>query len=306
MATIDQEYEKLIHLLWGGKPPVFETTSEDTKISPEYSAHDYISRYQQPVKGKIVSRHLPGKEHATPTHPEGHTGIDISAPKGTPIYPIAPGIVSGTGYGKRGGNWVTTIHENGNVRAYYAHLDSINVKPNQKVDDRTVLGTVGNTGSAIKTAPHLHLEVAVNNIKIDPLAIYDKEIGMLSKEKVAKHSGNIKKTAQLHSGIIISVNNELEKLKNNVYDRGEAYKDVKRILNQFNLKTINPFKLRGEKTLVSILEHEGEMIFDPTLHVKYDIDHKNKVRIKPKLLVKKRFSPGKWSRDLSRYEREDR
>src|SRR5579864_2884292 len=61
-----------------------------------------------------------------PTHPRGHMGVDLRAPGGTPVYPLADGVVSNVGTDPMGGNVVNIQHANG-VRTYYAHLSSVSV-----------------------------------------------------------------------------------------------------------------------------------------------------------------------------------
>jgi hypothetical protein len=100
----------------------------------------------------------------------GHQGLDLSAPKGTPIFPMAPGTVAKVGVDPKGGNFITIKSDSG-VSTYYAHCDQINVKPGDPVDSDTVIGTVGNTGNARFTGPHLHFEVSSNGQKQDP-AVY--------------------------------------------------------------------------------------------------------------------------------------
>lgn len=102
-----------------------------------------------------------------PTHPKGHMGVDMRAPAGTPIYPMAPGIVSNVGTNHDGGNTVNVKHK-GNVETYYAHMSTVKVQPGDKVTTNTVLGNVGNTGNASHTFPHLHLQVWENGAIQDP------------------------------------------------------------------------------------------------------------------------------------------
>jgi murein DD-endopeptidase MepM/ murein hydrolase activator NlpD len=93
-----------------------------------------------------------------PTHPRGHMGVDLRAPGGTPVYPLADGVVSNVGTDPMGGNVVNIQHANG-VRTYYAHLSSVSVHKGDKVIKDTVIGSVGNTGNASHTIPHLHFQV---------------------------------------------------------------------------------------------------------------------------------------------------
>lgn len=157
--------------------------------------------YQIPVKvGKsgnsiesgdkpwIVGTFLPG-QFVNERHPQGHNGVDLKAPRGTPIYPIGPGIAAQIKEYPKGGKTCKVLHENGQVVSYYAHMDSVNVTENQPVELGTVIGTVGDTGNA-KGSPHLHFEVSANGKKIDPMSIIGKPIGSFSSKNL---SSNINK-----------------------------------------------------------------------------------------------------------------
>ncbi len=115
-------------------------------------------------------------------HPKGHNGVDLKAVQGTPVYPIASGIVKETGVGNISGNYVACLHENGHVQSFYGHLESIRVNKGQRVTQSTVIGTVGETGNAKGRGAHLHYEVKVNGSLINPLGISGKPVGSLSKK----------------------------------------------------------------------------------------------------------------------------
>ena len=89
-----------------------------------------------------------------------HHGIDIFAPRGTPVLAAADGMVVRTGDSGRGGLhvWQRAEDEAGRRLGslYYAHLDRIDVPVGTRVTRGTPLGTVGNTGNARTTPPHLH------------------------------------------------------------------------------------------------------------------------------------------------------
>lgn len=102
-----------------------------------------------------------------PTHPKGHMGVDMRAPGGTPVYPMSPGVVSNVGTDPMGGNVVNIQHANG-VRSYYAHLSTVSAHKGDRVTPDTVIGTVGNTGNASHTVPHLHFQVWQDNQIQDP------------------------------------------------------------------------------------------------------------------------------------------
>lgn len=96
-----------------------------------------------------------------------HPGIDITAPKGSPIYPIRSGKVveisiSHYNYGRS----VIIDHGDGTT-SLYAHLGKIYVDEGDVVTDTQPLGEVGISGRT--TGPHLHLEVRKNGVAQNPI-----------------------------------------------------------------------------------------------------------------------------------------
>lgn len=113
----------------------------------------YTSRFGyrvSPFTGKIVM----------------HKGLDIAATPGTPIYAPADGIVSFSGYEEGYGKLVAIDHGYGIVTRY-GHNSKNFVSVGQKVKRWDVISAVGNTGRT--TGPHLHYEVRINGIPVDPL-----------------------------------------------------------------------------------------------------------------------------------------
>lgn len=84
-----------------------------------------------------------------------HEGLDIFAPRGTPVIAAAAGVVRSTRGNRLGGNVVWLRDELGRNH-YYAHLDSQAVRRGQRVAAGDTLGFVGNSGNARNTPPHLH------------------------------------------------------------------------------------------------------------------------------------------------------
>lgn len=88
-----------------------------------------------------------------------HQGIDIFAPRGTPVRSTTRGIVARIGENSLGGTVVWVLGPGGD-RHYYAHLNSVaDIKTGQRIVPGDVLGTVGTTGNARGTSPHLHYGV---------------------------------------------------------------------------------------------------------------------------------------------------
>lgn len=96
-----------------------------------------------------------------------HKGLDLSAPKNTPVYATENGIVRvvkprAKGYGKL----IVVEHKDNQWTSYYAHLNAMAVQPGQPVHKGELLGFVGRTGRA--TGNHLHFEIRWNEKPIDP------------------------------------------------------------------------------------------------------------------------------------------
>jgi murein DD-endopeptidase MepM/ murein hydrolase activator NlpD len=90
-----------------------------------------------------------------------HRGVDIFAAKGTPVLAATDGWVTRVETTRVGGKVVWMQPLFGNVRIYYAHLEEQWVAPGEFVVAGQRLGSVGNTGNAITTPPHLHFGVYV-------------------------------------------------------------------------------------------------------------------------------------------------
>lgn len=88
-----------------------------------------------------------------------HEGVDIFASRGTPVLSASDGVVMRVGETGLGGRVVWVWDTARGLRFYYAHLDEQHVTPGQRVEAGEVLGTVGNTGNARTTPPHLHFGI---------------------------------------------------------------------------------------------------------------------------------------------------
>jgi peptidoglycan LD-endopeptidase LytH len=98
-----------------------------------------------------------------------HQGVDIFAKRGTLVTAAADGFVSSTGTNRLGGNVVWVARPLRREFHYYAHLDRQFVEPGTFVKAGDVIGTVGNTGNARTTPPHLHFGIYTAAGAVDPL-----------------------------------------------------------------------------------------------------------------------------------------
>jgi murein DD-endopeptidase MepM/ murein hydrolase activator NlpD len=117
-----------------------------------------------PVEGTVTSSF---GEREDPFNGEGafHAGIDISAPSGTPVRATGDGDVTGLDMGSGYGKQIVIDHGH-RVLTVYGHLLSIVALPGQHVSRGDIIGYVGRTGRS--TGPHLHYEVRINNVPVNP------------------------------------------------------------------------------------------------------------------------------------------
>ena len=95
-----------------------------------------------------------------------HKGIDLAAPKGTPIYASADGTIKFAGTGTGYGLYIRITHDGG-VETRYGHCSQLLVKKGDTVKKGQVIALVGNTG--VSSGAHLHFEVRINGVAYDPL-----------------------------------------------------------------------------------------------------------------------------------------
>lgn len=117
-----------------------------------------------------------------------HTGIDIAAPRGTPVYATGDGVVSketgGSGYG------ITVVIDHGySYQSLYAHLSKKIVKPGQQIKRGQIIGYVGSTGLSMGT--HLHYEVIKNGVYVNPVHYFFSDITAEEYEEILKSSKEI-------------------------------------------------------------------------------------------------------------------
>jgi murein DD-endopeptidase MepM/ murein hydrolase activator NlpD len=95
-----------------------------------------------------------------------HTGVDLSAPVGTPVIAATAGIAR-VGYDARGPGLYVVIDFDEHVRVLYCHLLAASVVTGERVSAGQTIGQVGASGLA--TGPHLHLEIQVDGRSVDPI-----------------------------------------------------------------------------------------------------------------------------------------
>jgi len=137
-----------------------------------------------------------------------HEGIDIFAPKLTPVIAAADGYITGVSEGGLGGKTVWMKPTDKNIFLYYAHLDKQLVQEGQSVKTGDVLGLVGNTGNARFTPAHLHFGVYTYSGAIDPLPFVNRVIKTATTVSSKNITGYLKvvKTQKISGGGLIKAN----------------------------------------------------------------------------------------------------
>ncbi len=146
-----------------------------TPVSPEkvddvekLESKNFIS----PASGTRTSDYGYRVDPITKKKSSFHKGIDIAAPRGTPVKATASGVVRKSAYYNNGyGNLVVIQHAD-NLVSYYGHLDKRYAQKGNKVTRGDVIGTVGATGRA--TGPHLHFEIRKGEKTLDPDSFLQK------------------------------------------------------------------------------------------------------------------------------------
>lgn len=97
-----------------------------------------------------------------------HYGLDMAAPRGTPVKSVAHGVVVEARHARGFGNTVVVSHSN-KIKTRYAHLSKIDVRVGDTVEQGQRIGRVGNTGHTRgKNGVHLHFEVLVYGKQVNP------------------------------------------------------------------------------------------------------------------------------------------
>lgn len=139
------------------------TNLEENKTTPNKT---YIKAIP-PLNGNITSS-FGYRIHPIYYNLDFHPAIDISSKNRSEIYSILPGKVKETGFSKIYGKYIIVTHSN-NIESKYCHCQEILKKKGNNVAQGQVISTVGHTGLA--TGDHLHLEIKINNVSVDPLLL---------------------------------------------------------------------------------------------------------------------------------------
>lgn len=148
LKSIDR-YNKSVGTLEDQYREIGESLSQKVLVASAVPDRMPVRGY---VSGAMGRREDPFNRSIT----EHHSGLDISAPYGSPVHAPADGVVIFAGQREGYGNIVVIDHKFGTVTRY-GHLSKMNVEVGQRVSRSDVIGYVGTSGRT--TGPHLHYEV---------------------------------------------------------------------------------------------------------------------------------------------------
>jgi murein DD-endopeptidase MepM/ murein hydrolase activator NlpD len=177
----------------GQDVPVYRFETADGSID-YYTPQGYSIRkalMSTPIDGARLSSGFGMRKHPVLGYTKMHKGTDFAAPRGTPIYAAGDGTVEKMGRWGTYGNYVRIRH-NSNIKTAYAHMNGFGkgLSAGSRVKQGQIIGYVGTTGRS--TGPHLHYEVLVNNVPVNPRTVKVQQGENLSGAQLAAFKAQMK------------------------------------------------------------------------------------------------------------------
>ena len=167
-------------LLGAALQPAFSSGVPSLTPAPPIAPHAPTETWRYPLDQPRITS-LYGV--VSPSVPKGHHGIDLAAPRGTPVLAVAAGTVLEAAFDAAWGHYVRVDH-GADTSSLLIHLDRIDVAPGQRVKAGDLLGTSGASGKA--TGPHLHLEYWEGRQRLDPVQMLPDLLQHATKKAIAR------------------------------------------------------------------------------------------------------------------------
>ena len=196
MASNDGSYYKSIDRFYALRNTALSgvaTQALTSGVHPASTLTDWVHLADVPMLWPVMGRVTSSfGERMDPFAGDGegefHRGIDIAAPKGTPIHATGDGVVAKAGWGTGYGREVMLNHGQG-ITTLYAHMSAIAVVPGETVSRGQVIGYVGNSGHS--TGAHVHYEVRINGTAVNPHRYMRETMAQLEQTVIPQQaSGN--------------------------------------------------------------------------------------------------------------------
>lgn len=184
-----------IIVFWDGGEYIYFSDTENKNEKRERRVIDSGDPISPVYYTRISSRFDPSRFHPILKRKRPHNGVDLAAKHGSPIVNVQEGKVSFVGNRGDYGKMILINHGKG-LETVYGHMSGYKkgIKVGDFVNKGTVIGYVGSTGLA--TGPHLHYEVRVNKVPVDPtkvsLSSFFRLKGYYQERKSVEITANIK------------------------------------------------------------------------------------------------------------------
>ncbi len=141
---------------------------------------------RMPLEGASLTSGFGMRHHPVLGGRRQHHGIDLAAPTGTPVYATADGVVGRADFYASYGLYISISH-GAAMETRYAHLSRLAVATGDTVKKGDLIGYVGSTGRS--TGPHLHYEVRVDGLAVNPIPYMVESEAQLAFARDARLTG---------------------------------------------------------------------------------------------------------------------
>ena len=167
LGAVKQESQNLQDLLDKAET---QNSAVADKIGALEEALDHVQKQEQqrwllPIQYDVCTSVFGNRIHPVSGNASYHSGVDLAAPKGTPVVASRSGTVKTAEYNDTAGYFVTVDHLD-NFESKYLHLEEYIVTPGQFVVAGQIIGYCGDSGVA--TGPHLHFGIYENGDAVNP------------------------------------------------------------------------------------------------------------------------------------------
>ena len=180
-------------LRWGGDGQFFDASA----MAEQRAAQALI----MPVAGARITSGYGYRFHPILGFGRMHSGTDLAAPYGSPVYAVADGVVSFVGPHGGHGNYIRLEH-GGAIGTGYGHLSRFAVSAGLRVRAGQVIGYVGSTG--LSTGPHLHYEVFRNGASVDPMSVHFTVRAGVDKKELAAFRARLAQVLAVKPGAALA------------------------------------------------------------------------------------------------------
>lgn len=142
------------------------TASSAGFAAPTFAPTKVSIPSRSPLDGASLTSGFGMRTHPVLGGRRGHKGVDLAMPTGTPVYAAADGVISKADWYSSYGLYISIEH-GGKLQTRYGHLSQLSVASGQSVKQGDLIGYVGSTGRS--TGPHLHYEVRIADIAVNPI-----------------------------------------------------------------------------------------------------------------------------------------